>query len=173
MFYLLHGDDEFGSRELLKKLRQQGDFQYNQDTYSGAEVDLNTLIITSNTMPFLSEQRLVVLEGLPKRKRGEAAESAADGGATTEATTKGKGKRGKKGSKNAALSRAGFEKALAEHISTMAETTVFILIVDEVLDAANPLMKAAEKHGKIIQSTVPKGNALEAWITRRAKGNNV
>lgn len=173
MFYLLHGDDEFGSREQLKKLRQQGDFQYNQDTYSGSEVDLNTLIITSNTMPFLSEQRLVVVEGLPKRKRGEAADNATTDNATAEAAPKGKSKKGKKGGKGAALTRAGFEKALAEHISEMAETTVLILLVDEVLDAANPLMKAAEKYGKIIQSNVPKGAALEAWIAKRARGNNV
>src|SRR6266496_506025 len=35
MFYLLHGDDEFSSREQLKKLRQQGNFEYNQDTFNG------------------------------------------------------------------------------------------------------------------------------------------
>src|SRR5579863_9844368 len=116
MFYLLHGDDEFSSREYLKKLRQQGDFQYNQDTYNGADVALNTLIITSNTMPFLSEQRLVVIEGLPKRKRGEAVgdNSFEVSDAEAEGTAKGKAKKGKKG-KSATLSRAGFEKALAEH----------------------------------------------------------
>ena len=43
MFYLLHGDDEFTSREQLKKLRQQENFAYNQDIYNGAEVDLATI----------------------------------------------------------------------------------------------------------------------------------
>src|SRR5450631_2389025 len=111
MFYLLHGDDEFGSREQLKKLRQQGDFQYNQDTYNGAEVGLKTLIITSNTMPFLSEQRLVIVEGLPKKKRGEAAESANAAPATSDSSEGGgkKGKRGKKSAKSTVLTRAGFE----------------------------------------------------------------
>ena len=71
MFYLLHGNDEFTCREQLKKLRQQGNFDYNQDTYYGGEVSLMTLIATCNTVPFLAEQRLVVLEGLPKRRRGE------------------------------------------------------------------------------------------------------
>jgi len=174
MFYLLHGDDEFSSREYLKKLRQQGDFQYNQDTYNGADVALNTLIITSNTMPFLSEQRLVVIEGLPKRKRGEAVgdNSFEVSDAEAEGTAKGKAKKGKKG-KSATLSRAGFEKALAEHIGEMPETTVLILLVDEVLDAANPLFKAAEKYGKVIQSRVPKGSNLENWIVKRAKSNHV
>src|SRR5438876_9154446 len=77
MFYLFHGDDEFTNRDQLKRLRQQGNFEFNQDTYNGAEVDLTTLIITMDTMPFLTEQRLVVVEGLPKRKRSETANGTA------------------------------------------------------------------------------------------------
>src|SRR6266511_313715 len=101
MFYLLHGDDEFSSREQLKKLRSQGDFGYNQDTYDGSEVDLKTVIITSNTMPFLSEQRLVVLEGLPKRKRGETQVASDTPASTTQESTEGaaRGGKGKKGKK--------------------------------------------------------------------------
>ncbi len=177
MFYLLHGDDEFSSHEQLKKLRSQGDFGYNQDTYDGSEVDLKTVIITSNTMPFLSEQRLVVLDGLPKRKRGETQAASDTPASTTQESTDGaarggKGKKGKKASKSTILTRAGFEKALVEHIAEMAETTVLIVLLDEVLDASNVLVKAAEKYGKVIQSTVPKGAALEKWIINRAKGNN-
>jgi len=171
MFYILHGDDEFTCREQLKKLRTQGDFGYNQDTYDGAAVDLNTVIITSNTLPFLSEQRLVVIEGLPKKKRGETQATSQE---TTEATTKtGKAKKGKKAGKSATATRAGFEKALAEHIVHMPEATVLILLVDEVMDAASPLLKAAEQAGKVIQSTVPKGQALEKWIINRAKSAQV
>lgn len=175
MFYLLHGDDEFGSREHLKKIRAEGAFEYNQDTYSGADADLKTIIITSETLPFLTEQRLVVVEGLPKRKRGEAAQAdqaeatPADAGVKEDAPKGGKGKKGRKSAKAATLSRAGFEKALAEHVAVLPETTVLVLLVDEALDAANPLVKAAEKHGKVIQSTVPKGAALEKWINARAK----
>lgn len=166
MFYLLHGDDEFSSREQLKKLRTQGDFGYNQDTYDGAEVDLKTLIITSDTLPFLSEQRLVVLDGLPKKKRGESQASPA--ATDTQAS---KGKKGKK-AKSAVLTRAGFEKALAEHVAQMPEATVLVALIDEPLDSANPLVKAAEKYGKAIQSTVPKGAALEKWIVNRAKATH-
>ena len=166
MFYLLHGDDEFSSREQLKKLRTQGDFGYNQDVYDGAEVDLKTLIITSDTLPFLSEQRLVVLDGLPKKKRGETQTSPA----ATDTQT-GKGKKGKK-AKSAVLTRAGFEKALAEHVAQMPEATVLVALVEEPLDSAHPLVKAAEKYGKAIQSTVPKGAALEKWIVNRAKATH-
>ncbi len=173
MFYLFHGDDEFTSREQVKKLREAGKFEYNQDTYNGSETDLTTITTTTDTMPFLTEQRLVLVEGLPKRKRGEATEPVAKPTAEAETATKsGKGKKGKK-SKATALTRAGFEKALAEHVPSMPDTTVLVLLVDEVIDAANPLVKAAEKHGKVVQCTLPKGAALENWISKRAKSNGV
>src|SRR6266571_374466 len=95
MFYLLHGDDEFTSREQLKTLRQKDTFGYNLDTYNGAEVDLKKIILTINTLPFLSEQRLVVIDGLPKKKR--SSETAAT-------PTAGKGSKTKKSKKS---SRAG------------------------------------------------------------------
>lgn len=166
MFYLLHGEDEFSSREQLKTLRQQGQFDFNQDVYSGAETDLKTILITCDTLPFLTEQRLVVVDGLPKKKRGEG---ATEGGAENAK----KAKRSKKGSKGKAATRADFEKELAEYIPQMPESTVFILILDEVLAASSPLLKAGEKHGKVLQSTLPKGHALESWITRRARGVGV
>jgi DNA polymerase-3 subunit delta len=169
MFYLLHGDDEFSTREQLKKLRQAGDFGYNQDTYYGAEVDLKTIIITTTTLPFLSEQRLVVLDGLPKKKRGEGTATQAK----SETAKGSKSRKGKKGSKNTVLTRAAFEKALAEHSAQMPEATVLILLVEEPLEATNPLIKAAEKYGKVLQHMLPKGAALEKWIARRAQAAGV
>jgi len=163
MFYLLHGNDEFTCREHLKKLAQQGNFAYNQDTYSGGEVDLMTIAATCNTFPFLSDQRLVILEGLPKRKRGE---DTGETKQTSENSTK--TKKGKKGSKTRTESRAGFEKILAEYIPQLPESTVLIVLVDEELTASSPLLKAAEECGKVIQCTLPKGVAIENWINRRA-----
>ena len=175
MFYLLHGDDEFTSREQLKKLRQQGNFDYNQDTYNGGEVSLATITATCSTLPFLTDQRLVVVEGLPKKRKGEAAAgTAATEQPDENATGKGgKTKKGKKGSKNAPETRAGFEKGLAEFIAIMPAETVLVVLVDELLDAKNVLFKAAEQDGKVIQSTLPRGAAVESWITKRAKAIGV
>src|SRR5579884_1259970 len=100
MFYLLHGDDEFTCRERLKELRQQGNFDYNQDTYYGGETDLVTITATCSTLPFLSEQRLVVVEGLPKK--GRAAKAAAQEGDAAPTSKKGsRAKKSKKASKGA------------------------------------------------------------------------
>jgi DNA polymerase-3 subunit delta len=184
MFYLLHGDDEFTSREHLKKLRRQGKFEYNQDTYNGGEVPLATIIATCNTFPFLTDQRLVVVEGLPKKRRGEGAASDSGSGesatsavpAPTEAAPtgkSGKAKKGKKGGKSNTETRAGFEKGLAEYVATMPDTCVLILLLDEVLDANNALLKAASQHGQVMQSTLPKGAAIETWVKKRAQSVGV
>lgn len=172
MFYLLHGEDEFTSREHLKKLRQQGDFGFNQDIYSGADSDVKAIVMSSNTLPFLSEQRLIVVDGLPKRKRGETTQDVqnASAGPVGETT---KGSKARKSKKASAVGRAGFEKVLAEHATILPETTVLIVLAEEVLDSNNALLKAAEQHGKVIQSILPKGAALEKWITNRAKSIEV
>lgn len=179
MFYLLHGDDEFTNREHLKKLRQQGNFDYNQDTYNGGEVALATITATCSTLPFLTDQRLVVIEGLPKKRKGEAAateqpiEAAASTATDSAAGKGGKAKKGKKSGKNNSATRAGFEKELAEFIAVMPSETVLVVLLDELLDAKNILYKAAEQYGKMIQSTLPKGAAVESWITKRAKAIGV
>jgi DNA polymerase-3 subunit delta len=175
MFYLLHGNDEFTCREQLKQLRQQGDFAYNQDYYHGGEVSLITLTATCNTFPFLSEQRLVILDGLPKKRRGEDAAATADAASSTsegsESPSGGSKSRKKKSGKGGTESRAAFEKGLAEAIPHLPETTVFIVLVEEELPASSPLLKAGQQSGKVIQSILPKGAALESWIRKRAQSH--
>ena len=131
-----------------------------------------TLTATCNTIPFLAEQRLVVLEGLPKRRRGEGTGFSSE--IETETPEKsGKSKKSKKGSKSGPESRASFEKGLAAYIPHLPESTVLLVLVDEELPSSNPLLKAAEEHGKVIQCTLPKGAALETWISKRAAGLGV
>ncbi len=181
MFYLLYGDDEFTSREHLKKLRQQGNFEFNQDTFHGGEVDFATITAACNTLPFLADQRLVVIEGLPKKRRGDnppptPGDESAPAQVSTDTTTSGKGnktKKGKKNTKGSSESRAGFEKRLAEYIPQVPDSSVLITLVDEVLDTNNPLLKAARAHGTVIQSTLPRGAALESWMMKRAKSLDV
>jgi DNA polymerase III subunit delta len=174
MFYLVHGTDEFTCREYVKRLRQQGDFGYNSDSYIGGETPLATVIATCDTYPFLAEQRLVVVEGLPKKRKGE--ELAAVAGPTRaekDAAQSEKPKKGKKSAKSSTESRTGFEKCLAEYVARLPDTTVLIMLVDEELSASSPLLKAAQEHGKVVLYTLPKGVALESWIAKRAQGMSV
>src|SRR2546423_1669857 len=193
MFYLLHGNDEFSCREQLKKLRQQGDFEYNQDTYAGGEVDLKTITATCSSLPFLTDQRLVVVMGLPKKRRGEDTAASDSGEVASPANAvqvgadssrpapidrplpekSSKSKKGKKGAKSSTESRAGFEKGLAEYVHFLPDSTVLVVVVDEELSASSTLLKAAQEHGKVMQYPLPRGAAVKTWIENRARSSGV
>lgn len=173
MFYLLHGNDEFTCREHLQTLRQQGDFAYNEERYVGGEVSLATITATCNTFPFLSAQRLVILEGFPKKRRGADTTAGSSPAEDREVRPAGGKGRKKKSSQASGETRAGFEKGLAEAIPGMPDSTVLIVLVDEELPASSPLLKAGQQYGQVLQSTLPKGAALESWIKKRAQSHGV
>ena len=176
MFLLFHGSDEFSAHEELSRLRATGGFDLNQDTYAGDETDLARIRATCDTLPFLSERRLVVVLGLPKRKRnakGDAGEgdeegASAPGSTAPESpppTSKAKGKKGKASGNDP----KAFSQGLADYAPHLPETTTLVVLVEEQLDVANPLIKAAKQHGKERHFTTPKGAQLDTWLRARAK----
>lgn len=170
MFILLHGPDEFSAHEELARLHATGGFEHNQDTFSGADADLATIRNICDTMPFLSEKRLVVLEGLPKPKRGAKDEDdeTTDGKDEKEPQQAPASGRGKKG-KDSALGPRAFAQALADYVPSLSETTVLVVLVPEVLEATHPLLKAAQRHGSVKTFTPLRGSQLEDWLARRAR----
>ncbi len=179
MFTLLSGKDEFSAYEELARIRASGDFGYNQDSFAGETADLAVIRNTCNTMPFLAEKRLVVLEGLPKPRRGQADDGDAsedgEGGdmnapepLVAPIVPVAKGKRGKKAA-TAGLSPIAFAKGLAEYIPSLPDTTVLVVLVPDELKADHPLMQAARRHGKSHVFAKPTGAHLTDWLTRRAR----
>jgi DNA polymerase-3 subunit delta len=187
MWYLFHGTDEFSAREALEALRAESDYGYNQDIFKGAEVSLANLIGACETFPFLSDQRLVVLEGLPKKSAGRKAKEAPASSQAADSSTaaapegqQGEGqstarKKGSKKSRSASADAAAFIAGLAEFLPNLPETTTLVILADEALEAGHPLMQAAKQSGKVRQFTTPTGTALEHWIDERAKrlGNTI
>lgn len=183
MWYLFHGTDEFSAREALADLRAAEDFGYNQDTFKGAEVTLATLIATCETYPFLSERRLVVLEGLPEKQSGRKAKATSGAGeergdqpappapegeqATSQSGSKKKGSAKK--SKTTGTDPKAFLAGLVEFLPSLPDTTVLVILIDDALEASHPLMQAAKQGGKVRQFTLPGGPALEQWIIERAQ----
>lgn len=165
----MHGTDEFSAREELAHLRKTGGFDFNQDTFTGDDVDLAQLRNICDTLPFLSERRLVVLLGLPKPKRGATDDDGDD--APAQAPAKEVAAKGKR-SKAAGPSPRAFIQALADYAPHVPETTTLVVVVGEQLDAASPLLKAAKQSGRERQFVTPKGPALEKWITKRAEANH-
>ncbi|HEV8194024.1 MAG TPA: DNA polymerase III subunit delta [Ktedonobacterales bacterium] len=170
MFILLHGPDEFSAHEELARLRATGGFEHNQDTFSGADADLATIRNVCDTVPFLSEKRLVVLEGLPKPKRGakDEADETADGKDERESQQSPSSGRGKKG-KGGTLGPRAFAQGLADYIPSLPDSTVLVVLVPEVLDAIHPLLKAAQRHGNVRTFAPLRGPQLENWLMRRAR----
>jgi DNA polymerase-3 subunit delta len=179
MWYLLHGTDEFSAREALAELRTSNDFGYNQETFKGAEVTLETLIAACETYPFLSDQRLVVLDGLPQKKSAKKSGGATppeDAGEPEAAPTS-------ESAPGAARKRSGASKkersngpdpkaflaGLVDYLPRLPATTMLVVVVDEALDASHPLIQAARQGGTVRQFTPPSGAGLERWITERAQ----
>lgn len=177
MFLLFHGPDDFSAREELAGVRERHDFGANQDTLSGADASLAALRSIADTMPFLSEYRLVVLDGLPKRKRKSEPDVAAtspdgaqDGDQPEQASAK--SARGKKGKAGGADPRA-FAQGLADYVADMPATTVLVVLSDEKLEGDSPLVLAAKRHGKERVFASPQGASLEQWTENRARGQGV
>jgi DNA polymerase-3 subunit delta len=176
MFTLLSGKDEFSAYEELARIRASGDFGYNQDSFAGETADLAVIRNTCDTMPFLAEKRLVVLEGLPKPRRGQADDGDVaddgEGGAVNApeppVASGAKGKRGKKAA-TTGLSPLAFAKGLAECIPSLPDTTLLVVLVPDELKADHPLMQAARRHGKSHVFAKPTGAQLTDWLTRRAR----
>ena len=171
MFVLLHGPDDFSAREALARLREQFDFGANQDTFAGSDTTLAELRAVADTYPFLSERRLVVLDGLPQRKRKQESGDSAAGGeakdAPVEQTPARTSRRTTKRKSTEADPRV-FARELADYAGEIPETTVIVVLCDEILESDAPLVQAAKKHGNAQVFAPPRGAALEQWAIQRA-----
>ena len=178
MFLLFHGPDEFSAHEALAQIRATHDFGFSEDRFAGADGNLEAIRVACDTLPFLSERRLVVVEGLPKKRRtgkdevGAAAGSSAidgeresDGGPVEEPRSSAKGRKGKA---SAGADSRAFITGLAEYAAHVPPTTVLVVITEDRLEDASPLVKAAKAHGEVRSFVPPSGDRLVRWIQQRA-----
>lgn len=178
MFILLSGDDEFSAHEELARIRASADFGYNQDFFAGETADLAVIRNTCDTMPFLAEKRLVVLESLPKppKSKGDDDQGGSEEGGSEESVETPeppiapapKGRRGKKGA-TTGLSPRAFAQGIADFVPSLPETTLLVALITEKLKPDHPLMQAARSHGKSQIFTKPHGAQLQDWVLRRAR----
>src|SRR5215469_5990194 len=177
MFILLHGPDEFSARVELDRLRAENDpDSFSTDMFRGAETNLEAILASCDTLPFLSERRLVIVLGLPRKRRVSA--EASPGGEPADAALlpapqiEPAGKpaaRSKRRSQAQALDAKAFMEALARYVPNMPPSTVLVVTADELLDKASPLVMAAKSHGWARSFTPPRGAELEAWLIQRAR----
>jgi DNA polymerase-3 subunit delta len=154
MFYLLYGADEFSRQEALAQMKHKlGDpttASLNTTILDGRSLTLAALQAACDTVPFLADKRLVIVEGLAarweRRQPGEGVEP-----------------------KPLAKSDRELEEALQGYLGQLPASTRLVFVDDEV-SASNPLLRLAKAHSGYVKEFPPRrGRELHAWIAERVK----
>ncbi|MEK7278922.1 MAG: hypothetical protein AAB427_16360, partial [Chloroflexota bacterium] len=153
---LLHGEDDFAIAERVTQIKtEMGDpstASLNTAEFDGRTVTLPELRSACDTMPFLSERRLIIVRGLLTRLTGKPED-------------------GEEGEEAASGSSQEFTDGLIEYIADLPPTSSLVLIESKALNERSRVLKAAAKASgaEIRKFDVPQGIELARWIMRRAK----
>ena len=150
MLYILTGDDDFSLTRSLEEIKRgigdQSLLAANTTTLDGQQVTLDQLRSVGETVPFLAEKRLVIIEGLLGRFEPQ-----------------GKPRRRKK---IASLNDKESEyKSIAGYLVNIPESTVIVLIEGRV-KSSNPLLKQLSARAEVRSFPVLKEDKLRQWIRR-------
>ena len=149
--YILSGQDDFsigGSLEEIKRgIGDQALLSANTTILDGQQVTLDQLRNACETVPFLSERRLVIVKGLLERFEPKSKPS------------------GRK-KKTPIANREEECKSLIACISSIPDSTVLVLI-DGRLRSNNPLFKALSARAEVKTFPVLRNTELRKWIQRR------
>lgn len=152
MLHVLIGEDDFSLRQALEEIKKGiGDvtaLMTNTTVLDGRQVTLEQLRNACETVPFLSEKRLVIVEGLFERF---------DSGNRT----------GRKKSPRQPEPSEEY-KAIADGIKRLPEFTELVLIGGGV-KAGNPLLRELSAITKVESFPRLKPSQLSQWIAQRVK----
>lgn len=164
MYYIFHGEDEFSRSEQVKKFRLQlGEPQFadlNITYLDGRQLTLGELTHACDAVPFLSDKRLVIVEGLLARFEPRRKKSEADTDAESEEET-----------------NLDLAQALVAYLARLPETTRLVFVEAKTLAKNNPVLKyaASDQRAHVKAFTAPDARALPTWIITqvRQKGGHI
>lgn len=149
MLYILHGEDDFSLTRVLDEIKKGlGDpslLSTNTTLLDGQNVTPDQLRMVVDTVPFLAEKRLVIVQGLLGRFESQN-----------------KTRRGKKSP--LANGRESDAKSFAAAMGQLPDSTVLVL-ADGKIKSANPLLKQLSG-AKVMSFPLLKGDVLRQWIKR-------
>lgn len=161
MFYIFHGEDQFGLAEELAGLRAKlaggdpamGDL--NTSELEGGRLTLGELRHVCDAIPFMADRRLVIVRGLLAR------------------LAPGSRRRGRSTEEGEPAWKRDFRHELAAYLPDLPPTTRLIFVEAETLPASHPILKVAREEGKSRRAFVkhfalPKDWELPRWIGQRA-----
>ena len=151
MLYILAGQDDFslgGSLEEIKRgIGDQALLAANTTILDGQQVTLDQLRAVCETVPFLSERRLVIVNGLLERFEPKSKSS------------------GQKKITPVANQQNEY-KLLVTYISKIPDSTILVLI-DGRLGRNNPLFRALSARAEVKTFPLLRNTELRKWIQRR------
>jgi DNA polymerase III subunit delta len=165
MYYLFYGEDDLTRSEQIKKLREKmGDPQFadlNTTQFDGRKVTLGELLHACNAVPFLTDKRLVIVEGLLARLNPR-----------TKSATKSKAEDEETEMVEEEEVNPELAKGLIEYLPHLPETTRLIFVEAKPLAKNNPVLKQATadaeaKKAVVKEFTAPKDPTR--WILDRVK----
>lgn len=145
--YLFYGEEEYLLDYTLKTLKETLISEFletlNYIVMEGEEVSFDKILNACETLPFMSEKKVVIIKELPiltgKKKDSQATESI-DG------------------------------KVLGDYLMELANYLVLVFIVkDKDVKKSNPVYKSIKKVGDIVEFHRLKGNELSTWVENRFK----
>lgn len=156
MLYILHGEDEFSRSEEVAKLRRKMDpvvGDLNTVLLEGRGLSLGELQAACEAMPFMADRRLVIVRDLLSSAAG--------------------GKGARRGRREAPAVGQG-PPGLEEYLPHLPEMARLVLEESRALPPSHRLLRlAGELQAYVRRFDLPKGEGLQRWIARRARGKGV
>lgn len=157
-FYIFHGEDEFAIAEHVQSFKERlGDpttASLNTTRFDGRTLTLADLRSAADALPFLSDRRLVIVEGLLSRLSGQGDEA----------------EEGEEDEPPASLK--DFRDALIDYLLHLPPTTRLVFVEHRELPGRNKFLILAAKSegaGLARKFEPPTGGQLPGWIQKQAK----
>jgi DNA polymerase-3 subunit delta len=150
LLYILHGEDDFSITKSLEEIKQglgdQALLATNTTTFDGRQLTLDQLRTVCETVPFLAEKRLVIIEGLLGRFE-----------------PRGRSRRQKKTPPSAGQENE--YKSFATYLSNIPDSTV-LAIIDGRIKSNNPLFKELSVRAEVRSFPILREDRLQQWTKR-------
>ncbi len=150
MLYILLGEDDFSLTKSLEEIKRgagdQALLAANTTTFDGQQLTLDQLRTVCETVPFLAERRLVIIQGLLGRfePRGKSRQRKRIAPPTE---------------------RESEYKSFAAYLSDIPDSTVLVLI-DGRIKSNNPLFKQLSARAEVRSFPILREDRLRQWIER-------
>ena len=150
MLYILSGQDDFSVFQTLDRIKNDiGDresLEINTTTLDGQQVTLEQVTMACETVPFLTEKRLVIIRGLLARFEQK--------------------RRSSHQQKNNKNNKLEDHKPFSSCILHIPDSTVLVLIEDTV-SGSNPMYKELAPNATVKSYPLLKDTALREWVQKR------